>query len=83
MKWSSSFNHPQGLRFIIEHDENVGYYIYLYEDMNHYQNDLQQEEGCPSHQDDDLQDTLEFAKEVTQENFGVPMDSWVAVTPSQ
>lgn len=54
MKWSSSFNHPEGLKFIIEHDENVGYYIYLYEDMIHYQNDLQQEEGCPSHQDDDL-----------------------------
>lgn len=80
MKWYSNYKHPDGLNFIIEHDENVGYYIYLYENPDCYADDLKTYEGCPNHQDDCLQDTLEIAKEATHEDFGVPIDSWVELT---
>ncbi len=81
LKWYSTYDHPDHLNFIIEHDENVGYYIYLYENFECFEDDLKVYEGCPSHQDDDLQDTLESAKRVTFKNFGVPVDSWVEVAP--
>lgn len=77
MKWYSTYEHPEQLRFIIEHDDNVGYYIYLYENGEYFKEDCVNAEGCPSYQDNYLQDTLEIAKEFSYEEFGVPMDSWV------
>lgn len=82
MKWHSTYGHPDHLHFIIEHDENVGYYIYLYEDAADFKEDMSSAKGCPNHQDDDLQDTLESAKRVTQKYFGVPVDSWVESSPA-
>ena len=84
MKWYSTYDHPKKMYFIIEHDEGVGYYLYLYyEDISFFQADIRSEEGCPNHQDDYLQDTLDIAQKQAYQDFGVPMDSWVAVTPSQ
>lgn len=51
-----------GRRFRIEHDELVGYYLYVYEG--------------PQCTHDHLQDTLELAKECAREEFGVPTESW-------
>lgn len=63
MKWTASISSPKPLRFVIEHDELVGFYLYVYEgDWN-------------SH--DYLQDTRYFAKEQAFEEFGVPLDAWV------
>lgn len=82
-KWYSTYEHPDGLNFIIRRDTNVGYYIYLYESFECFEEDLKTPGVCPHHQDDDLQDTLEIAKEVTFDNFGVPVDSWVEATSSE
>lgn len=82
MKWYSVYEHPARMNFIIEYDENVGYYIYLYENSTYFERDSRSAEGCPHHQDDYLQDTLEIAKEFSYEEFGVPMDSWVEARPS-
>lgn len=83
LKWYSTYAHPDHLKFIIEHDENVGYYIYLYENFECFEDDLKTYEGCPNHQNDWLQDTFEIAKEQAWEDFGVPVDSWVENTPLQ
>lgn len=77
MKWYSTYEHPDKLSFIIEHDENVGYYIYIYESFECFEDDLKTPEGCPSHQEDYLQDTLEIAQRFTFKYLGVPIDSWV------
>lgn len=82
MKWYSTYIHPEGFKFIIELDENVGYYIYLYEDLEYFEDDFKRPEGCPSHQDDDLQDSLESAKRCTFIQFGVPVDSWTQIENS-
>jgi len=75
MKFISNFKHPKGLTFKIEHtnlfdtNDNIvgeGYYLYVYD-----------KDGFNSI--DDLQDTLNFAKEVAFEDFGAPMDSWKEV----
>lgn len=82
MKWYSAYDHPDKTFFIIEYDENVGYYLFLYyEDPSFFEEDIKRETGCPNHQDDWLQDTLEIAKEQAWEDFGVPLDSWVEVAP--
>ncbi len=65
MKWISNYKHPKGLNFEIEYDEFAGYYFYANEDETNIY--------------DDLQDTLEVAKEVALEEFGVPIDSWKQV----
>ena len=84
MKWYSRFDHPEKIFFIIEHDENVGYYVYLYyEDFSFFEGDVKRKIGCPNHQDDWLQDTLEQAKGFSWRKFGVPVDSWVEVAPPQ
>ncbi len=66
MKVISKYTHPQGLKFNIEHDKNVGYYFYAY-DAN----------GINTH--DYLQDTLSMAKEQALEDFGVPIELWVEI----
>lgn len=81
MKWYSTYEHPEHFNFIIEHDENVGYYIYLYENPECFEEDRASLERCPCHQDDYLQDTLAIAKEFSYEEFGVPENSWVEARP--
>lgn len=62
MKWEAEISHPKPLRFIIDFDEFVGYYLYVYEgEKNTY---------------DFLQDTLYWAKQQAFEDFGVPWDAW-------
>jgi hypothetical protein len=59
------FAEPENLkprRFVIEHDEKVGFYLYVYE-----------KDRCIR---DYLQDTLELAIDMALENFQVPKDSW-------
>lgn len=55
------------LELKIEYDENVGYYLYVYEISTN---------KCIA---DHLQDTLDFAKDDALEIYGVPLDSWKAV----
>ena len=75
MKWYSKYEDSQGRRFIIDEDSDVGFYLYVYEVRGFFDKDLK-EEGCPRHQQDHLQDTLEMAQEQALEDFGVPLDSW-------
>ncbi len=62
MQWTAEISFPKPLRFLIDHDENVGYYLYVYEG----EKDIY----------DYLQDTLQFAKEQALEQFGVPLSAW-------
>ena len=62
MRWTAETTYPKRLTYAIEHDEFVGFYLYVYDG------------GRCIH--DDLQDTLDFAKEVAFEKFSVPMNSW-------
>lgn len=49
-------------RYVIELDENVGYYIYVYQGEKMIY--------------DYLQDTLAIAKDFAEEKFGVPANAW-------
>lgn len=83
MKWYSAYEHPE-MFFIIEYESNVGYYLYgYYEDFSFFEKDIKSPAGCPNHQYDDLQGTLEMAKLAAFDDFGVPVDSWVEVAPPQ
>jgi hypothetical protein len=83
MKWYSKYRHPDYLNFIIEHDENVGYYVYLYRNLECFEEDAKSPEGCPNHQDDYLQDTLMQAKGFAYRKLGVPVNSWVEARPEK
>jgi len=83
MHWTSTYKHPEGLRFIIEHQDPVGYYIYTYFHQDLFEKDVGRNWGCPHHQEDDLQDTLEIAQRVTTKKYGVPADSWVEIGTPQ
>ena len=54
-----------GLRFKIEEDSNVGFYLYVFDG-----------DKCTH---DYLQDTFDFAKACALEEFGVPLNAWQAV----
>lgn len=62
MKWIAAPSSTPSRRFVIEVDPAVGYYLYVYEG-----------DDCVA---DYLQDTLDFAQEQAEEDFGVPRDSW-------
>ena len=79
MKWYSTYKHPEGLYFVIEDGINVGFYLYVYEEDFFFEEDIKDPEYCRCHQQDHLQDTFEIAQEQAEEDFGVPMDSWVKV----
>lgn len=64
MKLIAETNFPKKIRCEIEHDEKAGYYLYVWEN------------GIGI--DDDLQDTLQFAKEAAME-YGIPLDAWQQV----
>lgn len=79
LKWTSNFEHPQGFYFIIQDDQTTSYYLYVYENVSLYQEDLDEKNAiCSRHQRDHTQDTLEIAKQQALEDFGVPLESWVA-----
>lgn len=64
MKLVAEIKFPRKIRCEIEYDKKAGYYLYVWE------NDI----GI----DDDLQDTLQFAKEAAME-YGIPLDAWQQV----
>jgi len=76
MKWWSSYKHPDNLHFIIRKDSTAGFYMYMYQNPALFEKDMTNPHGCPSHQDDWLQDDLEGAQRCALRIFGVPMDSW-------
>ncbi len=65
MYWIAETTYPKLLRYVIKVDSKAGFYTYVYEDKRVIY--------------DDLQDTLEIAKEVASEKFGVPPDGWKTV----
>ena len=78
MMWYSEYKTPEGFYFIIDQDENVGFYLYVYETPELFRKDVEDpQRRCAHHQRDYLQDTLHWAKHQAFEEFGVPMDSWV------
>ena len=83
MHWTSTYKHPENMRFIIEHQEPVGYYLFAYFLEDLYEKDAGRNWGCPHHQEDYLQDTFEAAADDALEFYGVPMDSWVEVGTPQ
>lgn len=76
MKWIAEVNSPRKLRGIIKEEEfhNLTdntyvdwYYLFVYENDN------------PEPVWDDLQDTLEAAKEIALEELSIPLNAWVQV----
>lgn len=79
-KFYSTYQHPNNWKFCIEDEGDVGFYLYVYEHPEFFEEDMAGDQsGCPSHQQDYLQDTLDLAKEQALEDFGVPLDSWIEV----
>jgi len=81
MKWSrwySTFKHSKGWHFIIE-DDPSGYYLFVYEHKSFFDDDMNEPVSCSHHQQDHHQDTIEQAKEQAEEDFGVPLNSWVEI----
>lgn len=80
-RWTSTFHHPKGYRFIIEYtEEPPEYMLYLYEHPALYEEEIAENNiGCPLHQDDYNQDTFEASTREALRLYGVPMDSWVEV----
>lgn len=76
-KWYSTFNHPENMYFIIEHEEPAGYYVFAYTVPETFRQDLAENTGCPRHEEDYLQDDLAMAQKCALRQFGVPLDSWV------
>jgi hypothetical protein len=61
-KWISESDKKPCKRFIIEEEEGIGFYLYVFDG-----------EKCIK---DCLQDTLDFAIEQANEDFGVNRASW-------
>ncbi len=57
-------NVDSNIKAIIEEDLAAGFYLYIY--------DLTTGECIRDH----LQDTLTFAKEQAEEDYGLPLDGW-------
>ena len=79
MKWYNDNTRPDNLRFIIEEDSSVGFYLYVYESNDLFEADLGTDALCSRHQQDHLQDTLEMAQKCANRMFGVPFDSWLKI----
>lgn len=66
--------------FIIDDDGHKGFYLYVYEEMDMFESDINNPEGgCEGHQDNYHVETLEMAKHSAERRFGVPIDSWKQV----
>jgi len=82
MKWFSTYDHPEKTNAIIEYDLGVGYYLYLYFDsFADFEEDVRRASGCPNHNEDYLQDTLEITQRAAWEDYGIPVDTWVSAAP--
>lgn len=77
MKWHSQYKHPDNWHFIIEDGGNAGYYLYIYEDFDLFNEDIEDPDYCSRHQQDHLQDTFEMAKSYALKYHGVPGGSWI------
>jgi hypothetical protein len=64
MKWTATIYKPEYRECVIEYDDAVGYYLYIYEN------------NCSF---DYLQGTLEIAMKQAFEDFSVPLDAWKQV----
>ncbi len=62
MKWEATVQHPKATRLVIEEDQGVGFYLYVFEG-----------DRCAW---DYLQDSLDAAKDQAEYSYGVPKDSW-------
>lgn len=65
MKWRAQTECSEPKRFEIEHDPNVGFFLYVYE--------------CGKCISDQLQDTFEIAVASAMEEYGVPEEAWKKV----
>ncbi|MCH9617245.1 MAG: hypothetical protein SP4CHLAM5_07680 [Chlamydiia bacterium] len=65
MKWVAGNEISNIMRYEIEYDSTVGFYLYVYENNK-----------CIK---DYLQDTLEFAMECAMEDYGVKKSEWKRV----
>lgn len=63
MKWVAHVDKPSRIDFEIVYDESVGYYLYIFDST-----------GAETR--DELQDTLEIAMRVVEEDFNVPVNAW-------
>lgn len=88
MKWTSTYQHPDNLNFVIQsevftntstNEELEWYYVYVYENPEFYKKDLQSKD-CGLYQRDHLQHSYEQALSFSESQFGVPEDSWVEVS---
>ena len=79
-KLYSTYVHPKHWRFIIEDGGRAGFYLFVYENPDLFDADIQSgASGCFRHQQDHLQDTIAIAKEQALDDFGVPLDTWQEV----
>ncbi len=60
--WKAQVADQPSIRFVIEEDEGIGFYLYVYEG-----------EECTH---DYHQDTFQFAVELAKEDFGVDPNAW-------
>jgi len=65
-KWVSEFTGDSKRKFVIEEDDNVGFYLYIFEG-----------DKC---KEDYLQDSFDLAIEQAEEDFGVDPRSWRQIT---
>jgi hypothetical protein len=55
-----------------------------FDSFTDFEKDMRDPEfGCPHHNEDDLQDTLEIAQRIAWKDYGIPIDSWVSASPYQ
>jgi len=76
MKWYSTHKHSDDWHFIIQADTAHGFYLFVYEFPEAFEEDFNATRECISHQQDHTQDTFQYAKEQAFEDFGVPLDTW-------
>jgi hypothetical protein len=65
MKWRAEVRSPEVILLEIEHDPQVGYYLFIWK-----------EGQCIR---DELQDTLEIAMQSAEDSYGVARSAWVKV----
>jgi len=87
MRWKSEHKHQKNWRFIIQQEDLydviektplVEFCLYVFENPNDFQDDLQGND-CVSFQDKYCQDDLQTSQKQALEDFGIPLDSWVQV----
>ena len=79
MKFYSTYEHPKGLKFIIEDTGYMGAYFYVYSHRPFFDEEIQKGCECSGHIEDHHQDDVAMAQKQGIEDFGVPLDSWVKV----